>query len=63
MNTAINDLKGFKSAEEIVKQIKRYGENSSIKAVILRLDSPGGAVAPSQEIYSAIKKNALFFAA
>jgi protease-4 len=39
-----------------VDEIKDYGKDSSIKAVLLRIDSPGGAVAPSQEIYSEVKK-------
>ncbi len=41
-----------------VDEIKDYGKDSSIKAIILRIDSPGGAVAPSQEIYSEVKKAA-----
>ena len=41
-----------------VDEIKEYGKDSAIKAIILRIDSPGGAVAPSQEIYSEVKKAA-----
>ena len=39
-----------------VRQIKKYADDNSIKAIVLRIDSPGGAVAPSQEIYSEILK-------
>ncbi|RJQ23290.1 MAG: signal peptide peptidase SppA [Nitrospiraceae bacterium] len=41
---------------EIVDELKEYSKDNSIKAVILRVDSPGGAVAPSQEIYEEIVK-------
>jgi protease-4 len=39
---------------EIVSEIAEFAENSSIRAVVLRIDSPGGGVAPSQEIYQAV---------
>jgi protease-4 len=42
-------------SENTVDEIKEYGKDSSIKAIIIRIDSPGGAVAPSQEIYSEVK--------
>lgn len=42
------------TAEETVRQIKEYANDKSIKAIIIRIDSPGGAVAPSQEIHDAI---------
>ena len=41
---------------EVIDELKEYADNSSIKAVVLRVDSPGGAVAPSQEIYEEIVK-------
>ena len=40
-------------SDDIVRRIKRF-KKSSKKALILRLNSPGGAVAPSQEIYSEV---------
>lgn len=43
-------------SKSAVDEIKEYTKDSSIKAIILRIDSPGGAVAPSQEIYSEVKK-------
>jgi len=33
-----------------------YAENSTVKAIVIRINSPGGAIAPSQEIYSAIRR-------
>jgi protease IV len=43
-------------SEKVLKDLKDFEENSSIKAVIVRIDSPGGAVGPSQEIHDAIKR-------
>ncbi len=43
-------------SEDIVRQIKKYREDSSIKGIVLRIDSPGGAVGPSQEIYKEVLK-------
>lgn len=42
-------------SEEVVRQIKHFRKSSN-KALLVRLDSPGGVVAPSQEIYSEILK-------
>ena len=39
---------------DIVEQINQFGKDDNIKAVILRIDSPGGGVASSQEIYEAV---------
>jgi len=43
-------------AKSTVDEIKSYAKDHSIKALVLRVDSPGGAVAPSQEIYEEVKK-------
>jgi protease-4 len=43
-------------SKNAVDEIKDYTKDSSIKAIVLRVDSPGGAVAPSQEIYEEVKK-------
>lgn len=45
-------------SRDIVEEIKEYRKDHSVKAIILRIDSPGGAVAPSQEIYAEVKKTA-----
>ncbi len=44
------------SSDEILKQIRRFRKKSSIKAILIRVNSPGGAVAPAQEIYREIAK-------
>ncbi len=51
------ELKGviFES-KNIVKKLEDFEEDPRIKAVVLRLNSPGGSVAPSQEIYEAVKR-------
>jgi protease IV len=41
---------------EIVRQLSKYRRDPKIKAIIVRIDSPGGAVAPAQEIYDEINK-------
>lgn len=41
---------------ESLKKLERFRKDDSIKAVVLRIDTPGGAVAPSQEIFEEIKK-------
>ena len=43
-------------SRDVVDEIKEHVKDHSIKAIILRIDSPGGAVAPSQEIYEGVKK-------
>ena len=43
-------------AERVMKQLRRFGDDSSIKAVVVRIDSPGGAVAPSQEIHDEVQR-------
>ena len=43
-------------AKTVVDEIKGYVKDSSVKAIVLRVDSPGGAVVPSQEIYEQVKK-------
>ena len=53
---AIIELNGaIMESKKIMKQLKAAEEEKDIKAVVLRLNSPGGAVAPSQEIYEAVK--------
>src|ERR1700682_1293158 len=40
----------------IVPQLKKFGDDDSIKAIILKVNSPGGGVAASEEIYRAVKR-------
>ena len=43
-------------SKDTVDQIKDFVKDPSTKAIVLRIDSPGGAVAPSQEIYEEVRK-------
>jgi len=45
---------GIYDSAPIVRQLKKWGESGSVKGILLHVDSPGGAVAPSQEIYEEI---------
>ena len=51
INGAIMDSK------KILKKLKAYEEDDYVKAIVVRINSPGGAVGPSQEIYDAIKRS------
>jgi protease-4 len=51
------DLDGvILSPQPVVGQLKKFGEDSSIKAIILHVNSPGGGVAASEEIYREVKR-------
>ncbi|HSP17839.1 MAG TPA: signal peptide peptidase SppA [Thermoanaerobaculia bacterium] len=43
-------------ARDTVDLLRKYSRNSTVKAIVMRINSPGGAIAPSQEIYSEIRK-------
>ncbi len=43
-------------SQNIVRQLSDYRYNPGVRGIILRIDSPGGAVAPAQEIYNEIMK-------
>ena len=43
-------------SREAIKSLKRFANTKRIKAVVVRIDSPGGAVVPTQEIYKEIEK-------
>ncbi|MEQ1681152.1 MAG: signal peptide peptidase SppA [Nitrospira sp.] len=43
-------------SQTTIGELKRFSENPSIKAIVIRIDSPGGGVVPSQEIYNAVKR-------
>jgi protease-4 len=42
-------------SKKMLAKLKDVDEDKQVRAVVLRLDSPGGSVAPSQEIYEAVK--------
>ncbi len=43
-------------AKSVNRHLKQYGDDVRIKAIILRIDSPGGGVSPSQEIHREVKR-------
>ena len=45
-------------SKDTVAELKKYAKDPFIKAIVLRIDSPGGAVVPAQEIYKEIRKAA-----
>lgn len=47
---AINDSK------DVLGALRRMRKDDNLKAIVLRIDSPGGAVAPSQEMYQAVMR-------
>lgn len=61
-NLAIGDKVGvveifgiITDSRQIIEQLHDFRDNDSIKALVLRIDSPGGGVGPSQEIYDEVK--------
>jgi len=53
----IIEIKGIiADAKQVVHNLKRFREDGSIKAIVIRIDSPGGAVGPAQEIFREIRK-------
>ena len=51
------DLDGvILSPQPVVGELKKFGDDSSIKAIILHVNSPGGGVAASEEIYREVKR-------
>ncbi|PYS50116.1 MAG: signal peptide peptidase SppA [Acidobacteria bacterium] len=51
------DIEGeLVESRSILDQLKRYEDSSSLRAILLHIDSPGGGVAVSQELYSEVKR-------
>ncbi len=51
------EVKGMiTDSKETIKQMHDFEENDNVKAVVLRIDSPGGVVGPTQEIYEEVGK-------
>ena len=52
---AIVELEGvIIEVDDLVRELKAHRENPSIKAVVMRINSPGGVVAPTQELHDAV---------
>ena len=51
------DLEGvILDSTTVVQQLKKFGDDDSIKGIIIHVNSPGGGVAASEEIYSQVKR-------
>jgi protease IV len=44
------------SPKQIVPQLKKFADDDSVKAIIIHVNSPGGGVAASEEIYREVKR-------
>ncbi len=54
---AILEIKGvILDPQPTIEKLIRFRKNEQVKAIILRIDSPGGGVGPAQEIYAEVKK-------
>jgi protease-4 len=53
----IIELKGLMvSSEQILKDLRKFRNNPDVKSIVLRIESPGGAVGAAQEIYREVKR-------
>jgi protease-4 len=51
------DLQGeIVDSRDVIQQLKRYEDSNTVRAILLNIDSPGGGVAVSQELYAEIKR-------
>lgn len=54
---AIVELEGLiVEVDDLVRELKRHRENPFVRAVVVRINSPGGVVAPTQELHGAIRR-------
>lgn len=54
---AVVDLEGvILTPKDTVKQLKKFADDDSVKAIILHINSPGGGVAASEEIYKQVRR-------
>jgi len=54
---ALIEIKGvILDPQPVVEKLIKFRKNDQVKAIILRIDSPGGGVGPAQEIYAEVKR-------
>jgi protease-4 len=54
---AIVELEGvIIEVDDLVREMKAHRENPSVRAVVMRINSPGGVVAPTQELHDAVRR-------
>ena len=52
---AIVELEGvILEVDDLVRELKSHRENPTVRAVVMRINSPGGVVAPTQELHDAV---------
>ena len=52
---AIVELEGvILEVDDLVRELKAHRENPTVRAVVMRINSPGGVVAPTQELHDAV---------
>jgi protease-4 len=52
---AIVELEGvIIEVDDVVRELKAHRDNSTVRAVVMRINSPGGVVAPTQELHDAV---------
>jgi len=54
---AIVQLEGLiADVDDLVRDLKAYRDNPAVRAVVIRINSPGGVVAPTQELHGALQR-------
>ncbi|MBX7137190.1 MAG: signal peptide peptidase SppA [Oligoflexia bacterium] len=57
LSVAVIEMNGMiTDSKETLEQLHKQISNDKVKGIVLRVDSPGGAVGPSQEIFSAVQR-------
>jgi protease-4 len=56
LTSSHNVSRGASSARSVIEQLDQFGEDNSVRALVLRIDSPGGTVVAAQEIFAAINR-------
>jgi protease-4 len=52
---AVVELEGLiAETDDLVRELRQHRENPSVRAVVIRINSPGGVVGPTQEVYEAL---------
>ena len=54
---AVVEIEGMiLDVEDVVRDLRRHRDNPLVRAVVIRINSPGGVVGPTQEVYDAIRR-------
>ena len=52
---AVVELEGLiAETDDVVRELRQHRDNPSVRAVVIRINSPGGVVGPTQEVYDAL---------